>query len=107
MENNSDVDIDLVNTSIGESESNQAVTTESLDRRIHEAMTDYKTYSQEFNTPLHEILAEVEDIVQEADLINLLNSPAPFHDVRTKDFVTLIDMMKCMRIRRQTKKLTE
>ncbi len=94
LENNSDVDIDLVNTSIDESESNRAVTSEPLDRRIHEAMTDYKAYSQECNTPLHEILAEVEDIVQEADLINALNSPAPFHDIRTKDFVTLVDMMK-------------
>ncbi len=93
MKNNSDLDIDLVNTSIDDSDSNEAVTTKPLARRIHETITDYRTYSQECNTPLHEILAKVEDIVQEADLINAFNSPAPFDDVRTKDFVTVTDMM--------------
>ena len=44
-------------------------------------------------TPLHEIVQEVQELVDQSELIAALNSASPIDDVTVKDQVSINDMM--------------
>ena len=92
--NSTDVYIDLTNNNSNLSDNGESVVEEQLARRIQGGMTDYRNYANDSNTPLNEILAEVQDIVQPVDLVNCLNNPAPLDAVCIKQNVTVGERME-------------
>ena len=92
--NSTDVKIDLTNSNSNPSDNGESVVEEQLARRIQDGITDYRNYANDCNTPLTETLSEVQDIVQPADLLNCLNSPAPQDAECIKQNVTVGEMME-------------
>ena len=92
-QNSTEVDIDLTNNNSNQSNNREIAIGESLTCRILDGITDYRSYANDCNTPLNDTLAEVQHTVQQSDLINCLNSPAPFDEDSTKQNVTVGDMM--------------
>ena len=88
--NSTDVDIDLTSNNSNFSDNGESVIEVQLARLIQDVITYYRNYANDCNTPVNEILVEVQDIVQSADLVNCLNSPALLDAVCIKQNAMLV-----------------
>ena len=87
-----DVDIDLTVPDTERTEGRSV--TKALDsKKIADSMADCRNYADDSETPLREILSEVSHIVEEAELIAVLDSPAPDDYLSMKQGVGINDLM--------------
>ena len=94
LQENNDVDIDLTDASCNARNEGAATITNCEAQKITQSMNDYRHYADDSETPLHQIVSEVSDLVNEADLMAALNSPAPDDNVSAKSHITVNEMME-------------
>ena len=82
--NYTDFDIDLNYKNRNQSDNGGRVTVQPLILHIQCGIIDYCSSANYCNTPPNETLAEVQDVVQQADLIECLSSPTSLDEVSSK-----------------------
>ena len=82
--NSTDFDIDLANNNTNQFDNCRKATVEPLILCIQCGIIDYCSSANYCNTPPNEILAEVQDVVRQGDLIECLSTPTSFDEVSSK-----------------------